>query len=176
MKLKALIILVFILIIIYNSFIIGAMTPDNRVILPVDSLILIEIDNYYSKDKNYVYYFGQKVKDADPKSFQIVGALGLYVKDDYHVWSEYTDDVIDSLSITSLPLRYYNYDGNMIVINNLQIIDNADPSSFESIEFSNFARDKNHVWEAGKLIEGIDPATFKYPQNTIRYIPCPPLF
>ena len=87
----------------------------------------------YLTDDNHVYYKGEIINNADPKSFEIFDAYlsgnGFYAKDRSHVYFE----------------------------NNL--ISEADPSTF--VILGSYGKDKNFVFFKGKKIENSDGPTFE---------------
>ena len=82
----------------------------------------------YAKDKNNVYYYGQKVEGADSKSFTLI-----------------------SSKVSNLP---YAKDENNVYFGNSVI--GADVKSFVIIDF-NFSKDKKNIYSYGKKILEIKP-------------------
>jgi hypothetical protein len=92
-----------------------------------------------ASDKNNVYFLGKLQKGLDGSTFQNLNMI--YKKDANYVFTEH---------------RGCNNDVTF------DKIEGADAGTFVLIEnkqFSNLAKDKNHVYLYGKIMEGVDPAT-----------------
>ncbi|MBS8122253.1 DKNYY domain-containing protein, partial [Candidatus Vampirococcus lugosii] len=94
----------------------------------------------YSKDKNYVYYWGVKIDLAHPDTFEIL---------EYH-----------PVDIGGYENRYAK-DKNYVYKYG-EILDGLDAGSFEIFKGTRYSRDKNNVYFRGEKIEGADPDTFGY--------------
>ena len=117
------------------------------------------IDMYYARDKVQVYYCDTILPGADPSSFIKIG-YELY-RDTKSVYyrgkkvCDYTASFKDFL---------YNYitDGCQVYYLGYKVakvLEGADVSTFEIMD--GYAKDKNHVYLHGEIVEGADPKTFK---------------
>jgi len=95
---------------------------------------------YYGKDKNGVYCGdpsipGNKIQGADSSTF---------------------------VPISSATVDYYAKDKNYVYKNG-QILQNADPQTFEFLikPFNSYQKDRNNVYFKGIVIQGADPVTFQ---------------
>lgn len=52
---------------------------------------------------------------------------------------------------------------------NNEVLDEADPETFEQIGCCEFAKDKDNVFVLGKLVEGVDPKTFERVRSDSSY-------
>lgn len=137
----------------------------------------------YAGDKEAVYYNGQKLPAADPKTFTLIG-YGLlknqdvvqprYAKDRSNVY--YDGEVVDGADPdTFTPLisggyyLEYGRDADSVYWKS-KLINKADPMTFsifggqqpyESCAIGRYSKDKNNVYYQNILIDGADPKTFK---------------
>lgn len=145
----------------------------------LDSFVIL--DEFYVKDKNYVYKTGTdpdsrefkvfKIENADPDSFKVI-KRGL-AKDKNYVYADISIiKYIDPRTFEDLTGKYYK-DKNHIYYydldygasgefncRNCRIIEEVDMESFEVISEFGYAKDKNHVYKEGEILEGEDPKTF----------------
>lgn len=115
---------------------------------------------YYTKDKNNVYYLGKQLKNADPKTFKILN--NSYSRDRNFVYLE--DKQIKEIDIKTFQFLNNSYlkDGSNVYYNG-KPMNSADSDSFSVFELNNYyARDKNNVYRLGKIIQGADPLTFEF--------------
>ena len=107
------------------------------------------LDYFYAKDKNNVYYYGEKLNGVDPVTFKILDYS--YTKDKNFVY-HYRDrlDGVDPLTFKILDHDYAKDKNN--VYYNLEILAGADSASFKILNFS-YAKDKNNVYYNGNKIE-----------------------
>ncbi|MSR85120.1 hypothetical protein EXS71_01630 [Candidatus Uhrbacteria bacterium] len=123
----------------------------------------------YLKDKRAVYLYTTELKGADPKTFELIDEGSVSAKDKNSVY-ECGQVVMPNQTGFKFLGDYYGRIGSS-VYHLGQVIPGADGSSFSpmggseilSCESSSggYAKDKNHVYFAGKLIQGADPQTFK---------------
>ena len=103
------------------------------------------LDNNLVKNGNEMYYLGEKVNIKNPEKFEIIRndlsspSLVVYGKDDKHVY-------------VMTPYKEAVY---------LKIIKNADKDTFEVMENSDYSKDKNNVYYAGRKLNDISSAGFK---------------
>ncbi|MFA5831348.1 MAG: DKNYY domain-containing protein [Candidatus Paceibacterota bacterium] len=93
-----------------------------------DPLTFVAVDGYYGKDKNNVYFYGIKIKEADPATF-----VGYGVKN-----AQYAKDIKNA---------YYRN----------EIIQGVDLKTFKVID-GKFSKDIKHVYVWGEITGGADPS------------------
>lgn len=129
-----------------------------------------EIIEIYGKDKNNIYAFGKKLLGINPKSFEIINKNGLLFKDDKGVYYLGREEVkkiqnADINSFEEVSKEYYRDKNNVFYYDNydgdVKRVKGADAKTFEAIEGYALGRDKNAVYDRGKLIKGLDPVTFE---------------
>ena len=129
-----------------------------------------KIDSIYGKDKNNLYFLNKKITGVNPKTFKVVGSNKLIIKDDKGVYYLGREEVkkiqnADINTFEEVSKEYYrdknnvyyydNYDGNV------KRVKGADAKTFEAIEGYALGKDKNAVYDKGKMIKGLDPVTFE---------------
>lgn len=127
-----------------------------------DPLTFTTYQNWYSKDKNGVYYFGEKITSLDAATFKFYNYS--YVSDKNGVY--YNKEKITGadpktfvlLKHNDLTDDRYGKDKNYVYYNGKRI-EGVDTKSFEIINFS-YSKDKNRVYFNGNVIANADPATF----------------
>jgi hypothetical protein len=123
------------------------------------------LDFVYAKDNNHVYFRYSELKTADPATFKIVSEGGL-AKDRYNVYSSgQILPGLDSDSLESLGPIYYMRTKDGIFIKGLETVKrmkDVDLETFEAIcppdyvscvNSSYDARDKNHYYKAGVIVD-----------------------
>ncbi len=122
-----------------------------------------DIDFFYSKDKNSVYYFSDKIAESDVLSFKVIN--GVYSKDKNSAY--YHGDKIKGVDVLSFKMidRDYSKDKNQVFFEGVAL-NNADPKSFNV--WGNYQIDANHVWFDGKLLDDIDRETLIVLDKCIR--------
>ncbi|MCW9707029.1 DKNYY domain-containing protein [Fodinibius salsisoli] len=95
----------------------------------------------YAKDNEHVYYDGAKLENAEASTFEALSQStgSIYFKDQHNVF--YAEDLYQKPAV----------------------VEGADPASIELIreEHSDYWRDNEKVFYAGKEIVGADPVSFK---------------
>lgn len=136
----------------------GKMTYDGKIIERFDvdteksfsELEFVDIQDEYNgiKDKNYVYYQGEIIADADPTSFKFLSDN--YAKDQKSVYYKSCESNPDD------PMG-----GGKC---KFQKVDRADPQTFKIIQNdrAGFAADKNYIFYNGSLLKNADRASFEY--------------
>lgn len=126
-----------------------------------------EIESFFIKDKNNVYYQGRKFEGADPKTFKALGD-NLF-KDKNNVYSD--TKKIKGVDVKTFKVlgNYYFKDKNNVYyyhyyyddddVSNY-IIKGSDPKTFKVLT-DIYSRDKNNAYYYNKEIKGSDPNTFK---------------
>jgi len=124
--------------------------------IDLDSLEILEENDFYYSDKNGIYYLGEKINNADKKSFEVIkrkssGALPYpYAKDKDYVYFSTAiikDADPDSFEIIS---REYTKDKNYVYFGANKVV-GADSDSFEILEYPN-AKDKNGKYHKDEKI------------------------
>ncbi|MFA3799898.1 DKNYY domain-containing protein [Leptotrichia hongkongensis] len=104
----------------------------------VDSASIKTFGNFIGKDKNRVFYItgNEDIKDADAKSFEIMGDT-YYFRDKNNIFViKYSNDFPDGQGFIKLP--------------------NIDRNSFITLS-EEFGKDKNGIYYIGEKINGINP-------------------
>ena len=129
-----------------------------------------KIDSIYGKDKNNLYFLNKKIKGVNPKTFEIVGSNKLIIKDDKGVYYLGREEVkkiqnADLNTFEEVSKEYYRDKNNVFYYDNydgdVKRVKGADAKSFEVIDGYALGRDKNAVYDKGKMIKGLDPVTFE---------------
>lgn len=117
-----------------------------------------QIDFHFIKDKNNVYYQGEKIEGADSNTFKAV-QYNYYFKDKNNVY--YKEQKIKGVDPDTFEVLGYRYskDKNN-VYNYKEKIEGADPDTFEILKHD-YSKDKNNVYYQGKKIKDADSATFE---------------
>lgn len=106
------------------------------------------INNYYGKDKNHVFYRENIIKSADPASFRVLE--GVYAKDKNYGFAV-TSNSPDAVMIISDEPKYF------------ETVPNTEETPVNhTAEGVIYARDRQHVYNGGYIVEFADPATFEY--------------
>ena len=127
-----------------------------------DPASFITYDNGFSKDKNGVYYFGEKIEDRDPASFKYFNYA--YVSDKNGIYynnkkiPEADPKTFELLKFDGENDNRYGRDKKNVYFNGKKT-DVSDPKSFEIISFS-YSKDKKNVYYEGTIVADADPATF----------------
>jgi len=127
------------------------------------------IGHGYGKDSNNVYYFAEKIMDADMPSFALLRgteypsseglASNWYAKDKDKVF--YRSGMLEGADTQSIVFlgREYAKDKNRVYYRG-EVLLNADTNSFSFIANS-YVKDKNYVFFGGKILDiEIDPNSF----------------
>lgn len=141
-----------------NTYNFGELTANAK----YDPASFTAYDNGYSKDKNSVYYFGEKIEGWDPASFKYFNYA--YISDKNGVYynnkkiPEADPKTFELLKFENENDNRYGRDKNSVYFNGKKT-DVSDPKSFEIISFS-YSKDKKNVYYDGIIVIGADPATF----------------
>jgi hypothetical protein len=121
------------------------------------------------KDRAAVYLDGWRIEDADGASFERLSAF--YARDRERVfydgrWLRDADRA--TFEVLKDGGSGYARDRSGLFLLDRRVFEGADVASFAVIEDSEYARDAQHVYrqprsrdDAGRVIEGADPATFE---------------
>lgn len=129
-----------------------------------------ETVSVYGKDKNNLYFYNQKIKGINTKTFKLVGSGEFVVKDDKGVYYFVNREMkkLQNADFNTFEevskneyyrdkngVYYYDeYEGTMIKLKG------ADPKTFEGISYT-LGKDKNTIYKKENRLSGIDPATFE---------------
>jgi hypothetical protein len=107
-----------------------------------------EVLDYFllAKDKNYIFYNGNIVTQANPASFRSIGAG--YFKDNTHVFHTINNIIqaFQGVDVHSFELVGYGI--------------GEYPTQYD-VNWTGYSKDKNHVYYQGMVVEDADPATFQ---------------
>ena len=111
---------------------------------------------FYSRDKNFVYFMGEKQEKIDNDTFEMLSYR--YSKDKNHVYRN--NRIFDGTDPDSFVILDDNYvkDKNSVYFENLKI-DLSDPETFIIMKYR-YSKDKNFAYKEGKRIDGADGASF----------------
>ena len=129
-----------------------------------------EIVSVYGKDKNNLYFYNQKIKGINTKTFKLVGSGEFVVKDDKGVYYFVTRDMkklqnADFNTFEEVSKNEYYRDKNGVYYydeyeGTMTKLKGADPKTFEGISYT-LGKDKNAIYKKENRLSGIDPATFE---------------
>lgn len=132
-----------------------------------NSFIALDKENGYAKDKNTVYYFGQKVEGANVKTFEVISD-GEYSKDDKNVYA--SGEIIkgaDSKTFREFPETSYSRDKNNLYyyFGDDKFLGKIDENNFEFLNHS-IVRNGNEIYFYGKKLKLKDSKEFKLIKNS----------
>lgn len=129
-----------------------------------------EIVSVYGKDKNNLYFYNQKIKGINTKTFKLVGSGEFVVKDDKGVYYFVNREMkklqnADSNTFEEVSKNEYYRDKNGVYYydeyeGTMTKLKGADPKTFEGINYT-LGKDKNAIYKKENRLSGIDPATFE---------------
>ena len=129
-----------------------------------------EIVSVYGKDKNNLYFYNQKIKGINTKTFKLVGSGEFVVKDDKGVYYFVNKEMkklqnADSNTFEEVSKNEYYRDKNGVYYydeyeGTMTKLKGADPKTFEGISYT-LGKDKNAIYKKENRLSGIDPATFE---------------
>lgn len=129
-----------------------------------------EIVSVYGKDKNNLYFYNQKIKGINTKTFKLVGSGEFVVKDDKGVYYFVNREMkklqnADSNTFEEVSKNEYYRDKNGVYYydeyeGTMTKLKGADPKTFEGISYT-LGKDKNAIYKKENRLSGIDPATFE---------------
>lgn len=109
------------------------------------------VGQYYFADSKYLYnHVGWIIDDINPKTFRLLkdksGEVSIYALDKENIYS---------------------------MVGKNKIVANADYDTFEVIctgsDYPELAKDKNHVYGYERIIEGLNPNDYNYPETCEKY-------
>ena len=129
-----------------------------------------EIVSVYGKDKNNLYFYNQKIKGINTKTFKLVGSGEFVVKDDKGVYYFVNREMkklqnADSNTFEEVSKNEYYRDKNGVYYydeyeGTMTKLKGADPKTFEGISYT-LGKDKNAIYKKENRLSSIDPATFE---------------
>ena len=129
-----------------------------------------ETVSVYGKDKNNLYFYNQKIKGINTKTFKLVGSGEFVVKDDKGVYYFVNREMkklqnADSNTFEEVSKNEYYRDKNGVYYydeyeGTMTKLKGADPKTFEGISYT-LGKDKNTIYKKENRLSGIDPATFE---------------
>ena len=129
-----------------------------------------EIVSVYGKDKNNLYFYNQKIKGINTKTFKLVGSGEFVVKDDKGVYYFVNREMkklqnADFNTFEEVSKNEYYRDKNGVYYydeyeGTMTKLKGADPKTFEGISYT-LGKDKNAIYKKENRLSGIDPATFE---------------
>ena len=129
-----------------------------------------ETVSVYGKDKNNLYFYNQKIKGINTKTFKLVGSGEFVVKDDKGVYYFVNKEMkklqnADSNTFEEVSKNEYYRDKNGVYYydeyeGTMTKLKGADPKTFEGISYT-LGKDKNAIYKKENRLSGIDPATFE---------------
>ena len=129
-----------------------------------------ETVSVYGKDKNNLYFYNQKIKGINTKTFKLVGSGEFVVKDDKGVYYFVNREMkklqnADSNTFEEVSKNEYYRDKNGVYYydeyeGTMTKLKGADPKTFEGISYT-LGKDKNAIYKKENRLSGIDPATFE---------------
>lgn len=142
---------------------------NDKKILGVDanSFIALDKENGYAKDKNTVYYFGQKVEGANAKTFEVISD-GEYSKDDKNVYA--SGEIIkgaDPKTFREFSETSYSRDKNNLYYyyGEDKFLGKIDENNFEFLD-DFIIRNGNEIYFYGNKLKLKDAKKFKLIKNT----------
>lgn len=129
-----------------------------------------ETVSVYGKDKNNLYFYNQKIKGINTKTFKLVGSGEFVVKDDKGVYYFVNREMkklqnADFNTFEEVSKNEYYRDKNGVYYydeyeGTMTKLKGADPKTFEGISYT-LGKDKNAIYKKENRLSGIDPATFE---------------
>lgn len=107
-----------------------------EILVGADAATFVDLSDSYAKDKNSVWYWGKEIGGADVLTFEYLG--GGYAKDkDRAYFGANPLEKVDSVSF--------------------EVVEAA-AESFATEHFIVHAKDKNHVYKSGEIVDGVAPS------------------
>ena len=118
-------------------------------------------NRYFAKDKNGVYYKGEKIEKLNPENAKVFGSH--FIKDDKVIFDadekkELTDVDVNTLKSVG---DYYFKDKSNAYFDMEKIEEKVDLDTFVYLDFF-YAKDKNNLYFYGKKVKNIRPDNFTF--------------
>jgi len=117
----------------------------------------VVLDEYFAKGNLHAYFGSSKLNLSHGPSFKSLG--GGYGKDRENVYHDFSIMSADASTFRLLPSSMYAIDSKAVYYNGHEIAD-SDVSTFKVLSMK-VCKDKNHVYELGKAVPGIDAKTYE---------------
>lgn len=164
-------------------------------VFDVDPYAMVWVSEYFSKDNNNYYFYGEKLEDIDYDSFKPFTHYAIDKNRAYWILNQYNQTIIENadydsfeeLSIYSAKDKNHFYyegeivpeiDANSVTINKYgvlrtekyaiiagQINTEVDPNSFKYVENSDYSLDDNAIYYRGEKIPNSNGSAFKFIHN-----------
>lgn len=125
------------------------------------------LNECYATDRRTVWTTGDSFEPADADNFEVCDA-GVFLMDYGNDNCREFDDGIKRTVRSIIPAGYAK-DGRQVYYKNLhsevEILPEADPATFISMNDGNFAKDGNHVFYEKNILPKADPATWQKLQH-----------
>ena len=132
-----------------------------RILKNIDKKSFEILENDFAKDKNNIYYKGEKIEKIDPKSAKIFGSH--FVKNEKIVFDAYEKKELKDVDTKTLKSvgDYYFKDKNNAYFDMKKIDEKVDLETFVYLDFF-YARDKNNLYFYGQKVKGVSPNNFEF--------------
>ena len=132
-----------------------------RILKNIDKKSFEILENDFAKDKNNIYYEGEKIEKIDPKSAKIFGSH--FVKDEKIVFD--ADEKKELKDVDTKTLKsvgdYYFKDKNNAYFDMKKIDEKVDLETFVYLDYF-YAKDKNNLYFYGQKVKGVSPNNFNF--------------
>ena len=119
------------------------------------------LENDFAKDKNNIYYQGEKIEKIDPKSAKIFGSH--FVKDEKIVFD--ADEKKELKDVDTKTLKsvgdYYFKDKNNAYFDMKKIDEKVDLETFVYLD-DFYAKDKNNLYFREQKVKGVSPNNLSF--------------
>lgn len=132
-----------------------------RILKNIDKKSFEILENDFAKDKNNIYYEGEKIEKIDPKSAKIFGSH--FVKDEKIVFDAYEKKELKDVDTKTLKSvgDYYFKDKNNAYFDMKKIDEKVDLETFVYLDYF-YAKDKNNLYFYGQKVKGVSPNNFNF--------------
>lgn len=133
---------------------------EGQIIQDADANTFRSIHEFRAVDRKFAYYGGNRIENADGKTFEFIQGSWARDSNDYY-WGRFAIDVCDwaSFSIEDIEFDWWATDKYCVFYQNKKL----PIKDRESVVLfkGGYAKDKYSVYFQGKLIRGSDPDSFK---------------
>ena len=132
-----------------------------RILKNIDKKSFEILENDFAKDKNNIYYQGEKIEKIDSKSAKIFGSH--FVKDEKIVFDAYEKKELKDVDTKTLKSvgDYYFKDKNNAYFDMKKIDEKVDLETFAYLDYF-YAKDKNNLYFYGQKVKGVSPNNFNF--------------
>lgn len=127
--------------------------------------------SHYVKDKNGVYFMGQKISGADPETYRFIGDMRLYAKDASNVF--YQEKLLAGADARAFEIlknpstnreTAWASDQSNVYYEATKALE-VNINTFELLS-NTYAKDSRRVYYKGRIVPNADPNTFKKTKPT----------